>query len=84
MNISRLNFPGIPVEYLPSFHKDDEIKSLPGIGDFALYQGNLSVAENEKAAEYLDKRGFQGNRNPFYHCRYESITDHWRNLSTRT
>jgi hypothetical protein len=52
-------FPGIPVEYLPSFHKDDEIRSLPGMGDFALYQGNLSVAENEKAAEYLIKKVFR-------------------------
>jgi glycosyltransferase involved in cell wall biosynthesis len=52
-------FPRIPVEYLPSFHKDDEIKSQPGTGDFALYQGNLSVAENEKAAEYLIKEVFR-------------------------
>ncbi len=52
-------FSWIPVEYLPSFHKDDEIKSLPGMGDFALYQGNLSVAENEKAAEYLVNEVFR-------------------------
>jgi hypothetical protein len=54
-------FPMIPVEYLPSFHQDDEVKSLPGVGDFALYQGNLSVAENEKAAEYLIKEVFRGS-----------------------
>jgi len=52
-------FPLIPVEYLPSFHKDDEIKGLPGLGNFALYQGNLGVAENEKAAEYLVKEVFR-------------------------
>jgi glycosyltransferase involved in cell wall biosynthesis len=52
-------FPGIPVEYLTSFHKDDEVKSQPGMGDFALYQGNLSVAENEKAAVYLVKDVFR-------------------------
>jgi hypothetical protein len=52
-------FPWIPVEYLTSFHKDDEIKCLPGMGEFALYQGNLSVAENEKAAEYLVKEVFK-------------------------
>lgn len=51
-------FPMVPVEYLPSFHQDDEIKSQEGTGDFALYQGNLSVAENEKAAEYLIKEVF--------------------------
>lgn len=52
-------FPRIQVEYLPSFHKDNEVKSLPGMGDFALYQGNLSVAENKKAAEYLIKAVFK-------------------------
>jgi hypothetical protein len=51
-------FPQIPIEYLPSFHKDDEITSFPGIGNFALYQGNLSVAENEKAVVYLLKEVF--------------------------
>lgn len=52
-------FPSVPVEYLPSFHKDDEVKCLPGKGDFALYQGNLSVAENEKAAIFLLKEVFR-------------------------
>ena len=54
-------FPGVQVEYLPSFHKDDEIKSLPGMGNFALYQGNLSVAENVMAAEYLIKKVFRNS-----------------------
>ena len=31
------------------------------MGNFALYQGNLSVAENEKAAEYLIKEVFSGS-----------------------
>jgi hypothetical protein len=52
-------FPLVPVEYLPSFHKDDEITCLPGTGEFALYQGNLSVVENEKAAMYLLKEVFR-------------------------
>ena len=52
-------FSDIPIEYLPSFHKDDEVKSLPGKGDFALYQGNLGVAENEKAAKYLIRNIFK-------------------------
>jgi glycosyltransferase involved in cell wall biosynthesis len=51
-------FPRVRVEYLPSFHKDDEIKIQKGMGDFALYQGNLSVAENEKAAACLLKEVF--------------------------
>ena len=58
-------FPWIPVVYLTSFHKDDEIRSLPVMGDFALYQGNLSVAENSKAAEYLIKEVFTETGTPF-------------------
>jgi len=58
-------FPDIPVEYLPSFHKDDDVSILPGKGDYALYQGNLSVAENVQAAEYLMKEVFAGTDTPF-------------------
>lgn len=35
------------------------------MGDYALYQGNLSVAENEKAAEYLVKEVFRENDTRF-------------------
>ncbi|MCX6243991.1 MAG: glycosyltransferase family 1 protein [Bacteroidetes bacterium] len=53
-------FPDVPVEYLPSFHKDDDVNILAGTGDYALYQGNLSVAENVQAAEYLMKEVLPG------------------------
>jgi len=48
-------FPEKEVVYLPSFHGNSEVKSLPGKGDYVLYHGNLSVAENAQAAEYLVK-----------------------------
>jgi hypothetical protein len=51
-------FPGIKVEYLPSFHRDDDIRIKPGKSDYILYQGNLSVAENRKAAEFLISKVF--------------------------
>ena len=54
-------FPGARVEYLPSFHRDDEINIIPGKGDYILYQGNLSVAENRKAAEFLISKVFKGS-----------------------
>jgi hypothetical protein len=53
-------FPGNKIEYLPSFHHDEEIRILPGRGDYALYQGNLGVVENRKAAEYLATNVFKG------------------------
>ena len=52
-------FPAKKVIYLPSFHKDVEVKILPGKGTFALYQGKLSVSENSLAAEYLITRVWQ-------------------------
>ncbi len=53
-------FPGKKVEYLPSFHKDDNLNILPGNGNFALYHGNLGVAENVVAAEFLITKVFRG------------------------
>jgi hypothetical protein len=53
-------FPGKKIGYLPSFHKDDDVTTLPGKGTYALYHGNLEVAENVLAAEYLIRKVFQG------------------------
>jgi len=53
-------FPDIPVTYLPSFHGNSEVRSLPGTGTYAFYHGNLSVAENVSAAEYLIREVFKG------------------------
>jgi len=46
-------FPKIRVEYMPSFHANDQISIEPGQSDFILYHGNLSVVENEHAALFL-------------------------------
>lgn len=49
----RRRFPGKDVRFVPSFHRDNEVTSLPGKGDYVLYHGNLSVAENAAAVAYL-------------------------------
>lgn len=41
------------IHYLPSFHTNEKVISKSGTGNYVLYHGNLSVAENSKAAEYL-------------------------------
>lgn len=46
------------VEYLPSFHPNEHVKSLTGKGDFVLYHGNLSVNENNQAAAWLVSKVF--------------------------
>jgi hypothetical protein len=50
---------------LPVFVPFHEIKSQGGIGCFCLYHGNLSVAENEKAAKWLLKEVFNDINIPF-------------------
>lgn len=39
--------------WLPPFHSSDEVESLAGSGDYALYHGNLSVSENSEVAKLL-------------------------------
>ena len=41
------------VKRLPCFHGNRNVTAEPGMGDYLLYHGNLSIAENEKAAEFL-------------------------------
>lgn len=49
-------FPNIPTYYLPCFHENQQVQSALGNGDFILYHGNLSVAENNRAALYIAKK----------------------------
>ena len=51
-------FPEKKIDYLPSFHAFDEIQIKTGKGDYILYHGNLQVAENKLAVEYLIKNVF--------------------------
>ena len=51
-------FPESEIKYLPSFHAFDDVKIKEGKGNYILYHGNLQVAENMKALEYLIKNVF--------------------------
>jgi glycosyltransferase involved in cell wall biosynthesis len=46
------------ISYLPVFTGHEKITSQAGSGNFALYHGNLSVSENEKAAVWLLEKVF--------------------------
>lgn len=46
------------ISYLPVFIEKQNTTSLIGRGNYALYHGNLSVAENEKAALWLLEKIF--------------------------
>jgi hypothetical protein len=46
--------------FVSAFHNNDDVTSKPGKGNFILYQGNLSVAENNQAAMFIAKKIAEG------------------------
>lgn len=58
-------YPGVRTVYLPSFHPADDVQVKLGKGSYVLYHGNLEVAENAQAAEYLVKEVFRDLEVPF-------------------
>lgn len=53
------------VHYIPAFHPNDGVDVLTGHGEYALFHGNLSVPENQKAALYLIENVFRTIDFPF-------------------
>jgi len=47
------------VHHITAFHPNENVSSLPGKGDFALYHGKLSVGENDEAARFLADKVFR-------------------------
>lgn len=53
------------IEFLPLFLPDWKVNMTEGKGTFCLYHGDLSVAENEKAAKWLLENVFDDLNIPF-------------------
>jgi len=51
--------------YLPAFHPNNMVENRPGRGEYVLFHGKLSVADNEKAAVWLMKEVFNNVEMPF-------------------
>lgn len=49
----KLRYPSSNISFIPCFHLNNDIKTIPGKSDYVLYHGNLSVSENELAALHL-------------------------------
>ena len=49
---------GPAVFHLPVYQEAQEVSGAPGLGTYALYHGNLSVAENQEAAQFLIDKVF--------------------------
>jgi hypothetical protein len=54
------------VEYIPAFHANNKMFSVPGKGRYALYHGKLSVGENDEAARFLVEHVFSKVTFPLY------------------
>lgn len=52
-------FPSVRTSFVPCFHPHDQVIARPGLSDFVLYHGKLSVAENERATLYLIRQVFR-------------------------
>ncbi len=48
------------VDFIPAFHPFKAVNSKEGKGDYVLYHGNLSVAENTNAVKFLLNNVFNG------------------------
>lgn len=57
--------PHSQVAFLPAFVPSQLVTSNEGVGNFCLYHGNLSVAENEKMALWLLQKVFSKINIPF-------------------
>jgi hypothetical protein len=64
-NVYRSEFGATRIMNLPVFLPFQKVQSPQGIGCFCLYHGNLSVAENEKAAKWLLEEVFNDLKTPF-------------------
>jgi hypothetical protein len=49
----KVKYPQAVHLYIPSFQPYNEVKSQIGVGKYALYHGNLGLAENKEAVLYL-------------------------------
>lgn len=61
----KLKYPNAIHEYIPSFQPYDQINSLIGKGNFCLYHGNLSLAENKEAVVFLLNEIIPKSKLPF-------------------
>lgn len=46
-------YPSIQTLWISAFHGNEVVNILEGIGDYCLYHGNLDVAENKQAIDFL-------------------------------
>jgi hypothetical protein len=57
-------YPNNKTLFVPSFHSGESVNVKSGKGQYILYHGNLSVAENDNAAQFIIKKLFNESALP--------------------
>lgn len=57
--------------YIKAFHQDEKVTSNLGLGDYAIYHGNLTVSENESSALFLIQKIFSQLKFPLIIAGYK-------------
>jgi hypothetical protein len=74
------------IDFIPCFIPWQQLKNKDGHGDYCLYHGNMSVSENEEAAQWLIQHVFSKIRSPLYIAgkgisnRLKKIAAGWENI----
>lgn len=59
------NYPNTETIQIPAFHANASVQTVTGMSSYALYHGNLEVAENNEAALFLVEKVFSKLQYPF-------------------
>ncbi len=82
-------YPKALVNLVPAFHPSDEVQILEGMGEYALYQGDLSVSDNERSVIFLVNEVFAKTDVPFVIAgrnpskKIEFLVEKYDNISLR-
>jgi len=59
------HYRSVSIKNIPAFHGNDAVNVKHGKGEYVLYHGNLSVAENSNASEFMVSQIFSELKIPF-------------------
>lgn len=63
-NYFEKQYPTVDFKYIPAFHANEDVLIKKGKGEYVLYHGNLSVVENDHAAQYIISEIFKESEIP--------------------
>ena len=59
LNYFQKKYPTVDAYFVPAFHPNEKVEIKLGMGDYALFHGDLSVKDNEESVVWLVREVFQ-------------------------